>query len=161
MSFWHSLRATGQCCSMPRPLMTCASMPGITQIQMRRRETGSGGGSALSSVTVSTPSGPTVTMSWSTWLSPKRTALQLDRQKRRENSCGRTLSSATALQDCVRPQQQQAPNRAQFPAQRNNQQQQQYRQANDNRCFTCGNPGTSRGRGRMSIRTKARGRRCK
>jgi hypothetical protein len=83
MSFWHSLRATGQCCSMPRPLMTCASMLGIMQIQMRRRETGSGGGSALSSVTVSTPSGPTVTMSWSTWLSLKRTALQLDRQRRR------------------------------------------------------------------------------
>jgi hypothetical protein len=42
----------------------------------------------------------------------------------------------------IRPQhQQQAPNRAQFPAQRNNQQQQQYRQANDNRCFTCGNTG--------------------
>jgi hypothetical protein len=38
----------------------------------------------------------------------------------------------------IRPQQQQAPNHAQFPAQRNNQQQ-QYRQANDNRCFTCGN----------------------
>jgi hypothetical protein len=39
------------------------------------------------------------------------------------------------------PQQQQAPNRTQFPAQRNNQQQQQYRQANDNRRFTCGNTG--------------------
>jgi hypothetical protein len=83
MSFWHSLRATGQCYSMPRLLMICASMRDIMQIQMRRRETGSGGGSALSSVTVSTPSGPTTTMSWSTWLSPKRTALQLDRQRRR------------------------------------------------------------------------------
>jgi hypothetical protein len=43
----------------------------------------------------------------------------------------------------IRPQQQQqAPNRTQFPVQRNNQpQQQQYRQANDNRCFTCGNTG--------------------
>ena len=82
-SFWHSLRATGQCCSMLRLLMTCASMLGIMQIRTRRRETGSGGGSALSSVTVSTPSGPTATMSWSTWLSPKRTALQLDRQRRR------------------------------------------------------------------------------
>jgi hypothetical protein len=41
----------------------------------------------------------------------------------------------------IRPQQQQqAPHRNQFPAQRN-QQQQQYRQANDNRCFTCGNTG--------------------
>jgi hypothetical protein len=82
-SFWHSLKATGQCCSMLRLLMTCASMLGIMQIQTRRRETDSGGGSALSSVTVSTPSGPTATMSWSTRLSPKRTALQLDRQKRR------------------------------------------------------------------------------
>jgi hypothetical protein len=82
-SFWHSLRATGQCCSMLRLLMTCASMLGIMQIQTRRRETGSGGGSALSSVTVSTPSGPTATMSWSTWLSPRRTASQPDRQKRR------------------------------------------------------------------------------
>jgi hypothetical protein len=40
----------------------------------------------------------------------------------------------------IRPQQQQAPNRSQPPVQRNNNQpQQQYRQANDNRCFTCGN----------------------
>jgi hypothetical protein len=41
----------------------------------------------------------------------------------------------------IRPQQQQqAPNRSQPPVQRNNQpQQQQYRQTNDNRCFTCGN----------------------
>jgi hypothetical protein len=82
-SFWYSLRATGQYCSMLRLLMTCASMLDIMQIRMRRRETCSGGGSALSSVTVSTPSGPTVTMSWSTWLSPRRTASQLDRQKRR------------------------------------------------------------------------------
>jgi hypothetical protein len=82
-SFWPSLRATRQCCSMPRLLMNCASMLDITQIRMRRRETGSEGGSALSSVTVLTPSGPTATTSWSTWLSPKRTALQLDRQKRR------------------------------------------------------------------------------
>jgi hypothetical protein len=44
----------------------------------------------------------------------------------------------------IRPQQhQQAPNRTQFPVQRNNQpqQQQQYHQANDNMCFTCGNTG--------------------
>jgi hypothetical protein len=82
-SFWHSLRATGQCCSMPRLLMTCASMLGIMQIRTRRRGTGSGGGSALSSVTVSTPSGPTTTISWSTWLSPRRIVSQLVRQKRR------------------------------------------------------------------------------
>jgi hypothetical protein len=53
------------------------------QIQTRRRETGLGGGSALSSVTVSTPSGPTTIMSWSTWPSLKRTVSQLVRQKRR------------------------------------------------------------------------------
>jgi hypothetical protein len=100
-SFWHSLRATGQYCSMLRLLMTYASMLGIMQIRTRRRETGSGGGSALSSVTVSTPSGPTATMSWSTWLSPRRTASQLVRPKEEEDPCGRTLSSATALQDCV------------------------------------------------------------
>jgi hypothetical protein len=43
----------------------------------------------------------------------------------------------------IRPQQQQqAPNRSQPPVQRNNQpQQQQYRQANDNMCFTCCNTG--------------------
>jgi hypothetical protein len=82
-SFWHSLRAIGQCCSMLRLLMTCASMLGILQIRTRRRETGSGGGSTLSSVTVSTPSGPTTIMSWSIWPSPRRTVSQLVRQKRR------------------------------------------------------------------------------
>jgi hypothetical protein len=82
-SFWHSLRATGQCCSMLRHLMTCASMPGIIETRTRRRETGLVGGSALSSVTVSTPSGPTTIMSWSTWPSPTRTVSQLVRQKRR------------------------------------------------------------------------------
>jgi hypothetical protein len=43
----------------------------------------------------------------------------------------------------IRPhQQQQAPERSQPPVQRNNNQpQQQYCQANDNRCFTCGNMG--------------------
>jgi hypothetical protein len=82
-SFWHLPRAAGQYCSMLRLLMTCASMLDIMQIRTRRRETSSGGGSTLSSVTVSTPSGPTATMSWSTWLSPRRTASQLDRQKRR------------------------------------------------------------------------------
>jgi hypothetical protein len=72
-----------QCCSMLRLLMTCASMLGTMQIRTRRRETGSGGGSALSFVTVSTPSGPTTTMSWSTWPSPRWTVSQLVRQKRR------------------------------------------------------------------------------
>jgi hypothetical protein len=86
-SFWHSLRATGQCCSMLRLLMTCASMPGIMQTRTRRRETGSGGGSTLSFVTISTPSGPTTIMSWSIWPSLRRTVSQLVRQRRR----GRTL----------------------------------------------------------------------
>jgi hypothetical protein len=61
--FLHSLRETEQCYSMLRPLMTCASMPDIMQTPMRRRGTGSGGGPALSSVTVSTQSGPTAIMS--------------------------------------------------------------------------------------------------
>jgi hypothetical protein len=82
-SFWHSLKGAGQCCSMLRPLITCASMLGIMQTRTRRRETGSGGGSALSSVTASTPSGPTATMSWSTWPFLKRTVSSLVRQKRR------------------------------------------------------------------------------
>jgi hypothetical protein len=63
MSFWHSLRGIILCCSTLRPSMTCVSMLDTTQTLMRRRGIGSGGGSALSSVTVSTPSGPTVTMS--------------------------------------------------------------------------------------------------
>jgi hypothetical protein len=83
MSSWHSLRAIGQCCSMLRLLMTCASMLDIMQTRTRRSETGSGGGSTLSSVTVSTPSGPTAIMSWSTWPSPRRTVSQLVRQRRR------------------------------------------------------------------------------
>jgi hypothetical protein len=82
-SFWHSLRETGQCCSMLRPSMTCASMPDITQTQMRRRGTGSEGGSALSSVTVSTPSGPTAIMSWSTWPSPRRTVSKVIKTTKR------------------------------------------------------------------------------
>jgi hypothetical protein len=82
-SFWHSLKGTGQCYSMPRPLMTCASMPGIMQTWTRRRGTGSGGGSALSSVTASTQSGPTTIMSWSTWPFLRRAVSQLIRQRRR------------------------------------------------------------------------------
>jgi hypothetical protein len=83
MSFWHSLRATVQCCSMLRLSLTYANMLDIMQTRTRRRETGSGGGSALSSMTVSTPSGLTATMSWSTWPSPRRTVSQLVRQKRK------------------------------------------------------------------------------
>jgi hypothetical protein len=40
-------------------------------------------GSALSSATVSTPLGPTVTMNWSTWPFLRRTASQPVKQKRR------------------------------------------------------------------------------
>jgi hypothetical protein len=81
--FLHSLRETGQCYSMLRPPMTCASMPDIMQTRTRRRGTGSEGGSALSSVTASTPSRPTVIMSWSTWPFLRRTVSPLFRQRRR------------------------------------------------------------------------------
>jgi hypothetical protein len=66
-----------------RPLMTCASMLGIMQTRTRRRGTGSEGGSALSSVTASTQSGPTVIMSWSTWPFLRRTVSRLVKQRRR------------------------------------------------------------------------------
>jgi hypothetical protein len=82
-SFWHSLRETGQCYSMLRPSMTYASMSGIMQTRTRRRGTGSGGGSTLSSVTASTPSGPIVIMSSSTWPFLRRTVSRLVRQRRR------------------------------------------------------------------------------
>jgi hypothetical protein len=42
MSFWHLLRGTVQCCSTPKPSMTCISMQAIMLTQMRRRGTGSG-----------------------------------------------------------------------------------------------------------------------
>jgi hypothetical protein len=71
----------------------------------------------------------------------------------------------------IRPQQQQqAPNRSQPSAPRNNNQpQQQYRHGNDNRYFTCGStrhyakncPKNQQRQGRLQIRTKARGRGCK
>jgi hypothetical protein len=63
MSFWHLLRGIVLCCSTLRPSMTCVSMQAIMQTLMRRRGTGSGGASVLSSATVSTQSGPTTTMS--------------------------------------------------------------------------------------------------
>jgi hypothetical protein len=56
MSFWHSPRGVIQCYSMPKPSMTCVSMRAIMLIRMRRRGTGSGGASVLSSATVSTVS---------------------------------------------------------------------------------------------------------
>jgi hypothetical protein len=42
MSFWHLLRGIVQCCSTPKPSMTCISMQAIMLTQMRRRGTGSG-----------------------------------------------------------------------------------------------------------------------
>jgi hypothetical protein len=63
MSFWHLLRGIILCCSTLRPSMTCVSTQAIMLTQMRRRGTGSGGASVLSSTTVSTQSGPTTTMS--------------------------------------------------------------------------------------------------
>jgi hypothetical protein len=82
-SFWHSLRETRRCYSMLRPLMTCASMSGIMQTRTKRSGTGSEGGLALSSVTASTPSGPTVIMSWLTWPFLRKTVSRLVRQRRR------------------------------------------------------------------------------
>jgi hypothetical protein len=61
--FLALIQGNRPCYSMLRPLMTCASMPDIMQTLMRRRGAGLGGGSALSSATISTPSGPTITMS--------------------------------------------------------------------------------------------------
>jgi hypothetical protein len=63
MSFWHSLRGVVQCYSTPKPSMTCVSTQAIMLTLMRRKETGSGGASVLSSAIVSTQSGPTATMS--------------------------------------------------------------------------------------------------
>jgi hypothetical protein len=66
MSFWHSQREVVPCCSTPKLSMTCVSMQATMMTLMRRRETDSGGASALSYVTISTQPGPTATMSWST-----------------------------------------------------------------------------------------------
>jgi hypothetical protein len=63
MSFWHSLNGIVQCCSTLKLLMTCVSTQAIMLTQMRRRGTGSGGASVLSSATISTQSGPIATMS--------------------------------------------------------------------------------------------------
>jgi hypothetical protein len=73
----------GALSSMPKLSMTCVSTQATMLTLMRRREIGSGGASTLSSVTVSTQLGPTTTMSWSTWPSPRRIASQLARQRRR------------------------------------------------------------------------------
>jgi hypothetical protein len=82
-SFWHSLREVVPCCSTPKLSMTCVSTYATMLTLMRRRETGSGGASTLSSVTISTQSGPIATTSWSTWPSSRRIASQLARQRRR------------------------------------------------------------------------------
>jgi hypothetical protein len=72
------------CCSTPKLSMTCVSTQATMLTLMRRREIDLGGASALRFVTVSTPSGPTVTMSWSTWSFLRRIASQPARQRRRE-----------------------------------------------------------------------------
>jgi hypothetical protein len=97
MSFWHSLREVVPCCSTPKLSMIRVSTQATMLTLIRRRETGSGGASTLSSVTVSTQSGPTATTSWSTWPSPKRIASQLARQRRRGRPYGRAISTASAL----------------------------------------------------------------
>jgi hypothetical protein len=61
--FLHSLRGIVQCCSTLRLSTICVSMQAIMLTPMRRREIGSGGASVLSFATISTQSGPTVTMS--------------------------------------------------------------------------------------------------
>jgi hypothetical protein len=53
-SFWRSLRGVVPCCSTPKLSMTCVSTQATMLTRTRRRETGSGGASTLSSVTVST-----------------------------------------------------------------------------------------------------------
>jgi hypothetical protein len=63
MSFWHSIRGVIQCYSTPKLSMTCVNKQAIMLTWMRRRGTGSGGASVLSSVTVSTQLGPIATMS--------------------------------------------------------------------------------------------------
>jgi hypothetical protein len=63
MSFWHSLRGVVPCCSTPKLSMICVSMQATMLTLMRRRETDSGGASALSSMIISTQSGLTATMS--------------------------------------------------------------------------------------------------
>ena len=68
---------------MPRPSTTCASMRGITQILMRRRETVSAEVSTPSCVSVSTLFGLTASMSWSTWPYHRKTILSLTGQRRR------------------------------------------------------------------------------
>jgi hypothetical protein len=73
-SLWHSLRGVVPCCSTPKLSMTCDSTHATMLTLMRRRETDSGGASALSSMTFSTQSRPTATMSWSTWPSLRRIA---------------------------------------------------------------------------------------
>jgi hypothetical protein len=83
-SFWHSLREVVPCCSTPKLSKIYVSTQATMLTLMRRRETGSGGASTLSSVIVSTQSGPTATTNWSTWPSPRRIASQLARQRRRE-----------------------------------------------------------------------------
>jgi hypothetical protein len=52
MSFWHSPSGVVQCYSTPKPSMTCVSTRAIMLTRMRRRGTGSGGASVLSSATV-------------------------------------------------------------------------------------------------------------
>jgi hypothetical protein len=61
MSFWHSIRGVVPCCSTPKLSKTYVSTQATMLTLMRRRETDSGGASALSSVIASTQSRPTTT----------------------------------------------------------------------------------------------------
>jgi hypothetical protein len=82
-SFWHSLREVVSCCSTPKLSTICVNTQATILTLMRRRETGSGGASTLSSVIVTTQSGPIARTSWSTWPSSRRIASQFARQRRR------------------------------------------------------------------------------
>jgi hypothetical protein len=158
MSFWHSLREIGQCCSTLRPSMTCVSMLDTTQTLMRRRWTGSGGALVLSSA-INTVRANSYNELVNMAISQEDCITSRQAEKKRKTPLAGSSAQTQRFRIVsdtqnrgpqqqqgrwvIRPQQQQqAPNRSQPPVQRNNQpQQQQYRQANDNKCFTCGNTG--------------------
>jgi hypothetical protein len=176
MSFWHSLREVVPYCSTPKLSTTCVSTQATMLTPMRRRETDSGEASVLSSVTVSTQSGPTATMSWSTWPSLRRIALRPVRQKRRERPLWQDLQLSLSASGLCPTLIVEDLSSSRHPTALNP----QFRGTTTNhnsstvRAMTTGvslvaasdtmlriAPRTSRGRGRMQIRTKARGRGCK
>jgi hypothetical protein len=136
-SFWHSLRETGQCYSMLRPLMTCASMLGIMQTRTRRRGTGSDrrGLSTKLRDHLNTVRANSYNELVNMAISQEDciTARQAEKKRKtpmaghsaqpqRFRIVSDTQNRGPQQQQgrwVIRPQQQQAPNRTQFPAQRN------------------------------------------